>query len=336
MTTRSLGDYFDSADTLFHLMNSATTCMTACNTLNRGGVIAALLEGPADAATLAARCDVPADRVTRLLDFLAGHAILDRAANGSYHATTRTQVLHEARDYFASTELGARAGSQLLASLRADGKTPFELYYGQPVFEYFPSHPEVAACFGRFMGWMTRRFERFLFAEHRFHPFATVVDIGGSMGDLLLAVLAEYPGTRGVLFDLPDTVELARPGIAASPLADRVQIVGGSFFDAVPAADLYTVKQILHDWSDAECVHILENVRAAINPGGRLAVIDHIVSDPPAPDEAQSTDIAMMIWDTGRERKLAEFERLFAATGFAIDRVTRNPNGHSVIEVVPV
>ncbi|MCB2065150.1 MAG: hypothetical protein KDE15_00760 [Erythrobacter sp.] len=336
MVTRALGDYFDSPDTLFHLMNSATATMTACNTLNQGGVIAALMEAPAAAGALAARCDLPADRVERLLAFLAGHGIVERSADGTYTATARTQVLHDASAYLASTEIGARAGSQLLASMRAEGKTAFELYYGQPVFAFFTGQPEVAARFGAFMGWMTCRVQRFLFAEHRFAPFGTVADIGGSMGDLLLAVLEEYPGTRGVLFDLPDTVELARPGIAASPLADRVEIVGGSFFDAVPPADLYTTKQILHDWSDEECVHILRNVRKAINPGGRLAVIDHIVSDPPAPDEAQSTDIAMMIWDTGHERRLAEFEALFAASGFRLERVSRNPSGHSVIEALPV
>ena len=57
---------------------------------------------------------------------------------------------------------------------------------------------------------------------------------------------------------------MARPGIAASPLADRVDLVGGSFFERVPPADLYTLKQILHDWDDSECVQILESIRASM------------------------------------------------------------------------
>jgi hypothetical protein len=44
----------------------------------------------------------------------------------------------------------------------------------------------------------------------------------------------------------------------------------------------------------------------------------------------------MMIWATGRERRLPEFEALFRAAGFSLDRATENPNGHSVIEAVPV
>ena len=155
------------------------------------------------------------------------------------------------------------------------------------------------------------------------------------MGDLLLAVLGEYPGTRGILFDRPDVVGLARPAILSSPLADRVEIVAGSFFDAVPAADLYTLKQILHDWDDSEACEILRCIRTAMPAGARVAVIDHVLSDRPEPDESLATDIAMMIWDTGRERKLGDFSALFARAGFAIDRLTRNPAGHSVIEIVP-
>jgi hypothetical protein len=172
--------------------------------------------------------------------------------------------------------------------------------------------------------------------HHPFQPFAAVADIGGSGGDLLLAVLEQYPGTRGILFDLPEVVERARPVIAASPLAERVEIVGGSFFERVPVADLYLLKQILHDWHDDECRQILGQIRAVIAPEGRVAVIDHLLGDVPAPDESQGTDIAMMLWDTGRERKRHEMEAVLVSSGFRVDRVTANPAGHSVVEAVPV
>lgn len=336
MNPRAFGQFFDDPDRLFALVNGSSVLVIVCITLERAGVIEQLLRGAASAETLASQCDLPKDRLTRLLDFLAGHEIIEKSPGGEYSASDRTAVLHDAADYLSSTHLGILAGSRLLDGLRHEHATAFELYFGEPVFEHFAANPDKAASFGGFMGWMTRRFLRFLSAEHRFEPFETVVDIGGSMGDLLLAILADYPGTRGILFDLPETVALATSRIEGSPLADRVEIVGGNFFEAVPAADLYTLKQILHDWSDAECARILASIRRSINPGGRVAVMDHIVSDPPRPDEAASTDIAMMIWDTGHERRLAEFEALFDATGFRLDRVSRNPAGHSVIEAIPV
>jgi hypothetical protein len=332
---RPFGDYFDDPDWLFGWLNGAVFGVAVMNAVNRAGITESLLAGPATIEQLAESHRLPPAGLSRMLNLLLAHGMLERSADGRLRANGRTAAMADAAGLLANVETSSLAASKLLPALQ-QGRIPFELQFGAPVFEYFGDHPEQAAQFGVFMGFMTRRVTRFLFAHHRFEPFATVADIGGSMGDLLTAILVEYPGTRGILFDLPEVVELARPGIAASPLADRIEIAGGSFFDSVPPADLYTLKQILHDWSDADCVRILEAVRAAIPPGGRLVVIDHILSDEPEPNEAQGTDIAMLVWATGRERRLAEFEALFAQSGFAIARLSRNPRGHSAIEVVPV
>lgn len=331
----AFGHYLDDPDTLFLWLNSAVMGVTTLNFVNRAGITARLLQGPATLDELVQLAATPTGKLLRVLEYLQAHGVLERSDEGRYRANTRTRMVHEAAGLFVNCESTVAAGSQLLAGMRED-RTPFEVQFGQPVFEYFAQRPERAALFGSFMGFMTRRVTRFLFAHHRFQPFASVADLGGSMGDLLLAVLHEYPGTRGILYDLPGTIELARPGIAASPLAERVDLVGGSFFESVPVADLYLLKQILHDWNDEECCALLQCVRRAIPEGGRVVVIDHILQDVPAADEAQGTDIAMMVWAHGHERRLAEFEALFRASGFAITRVSRNPHGHSVIEAAPI
>ena len=55
---------------------------------------------------------------------------------------------------------------------------------------------------------------------------------------------------------------------------DRTQLVGGDFFVALPAADLYLRKCVLHDWDDESCVKILNRCREAMVPGGRIAIIE--------------------------------------------------------------
>jgi len=333
--TGAFGRYLDNPDELFMWINCAVMGVATVNLVNRAGITARLLEGPCSLEDLASHAQLPAAALARILDYLQAHEVIARSPDGHYHANARTPMLHVAAGYFANAETTATAASQLLPGLR-QGRTPFDLQFGQPVFDYFAERPERSALFGRFMGFMTQRTLRFIFAQHRFLPFTTVADIGGSMGDLLLAVLAEYPGTRGILFDLPGTIDLARPVVAASPLVERVQLLAGSFFEAVPVADLYLLKQILHDWDDAGCREILGSIRRVIPAHGRLVAIEHVLADEPAPDEGQGTDIAMLILATGRERRLAEFTALFEATGFAIERVSRNPQGHSVIEVLPV
>jgi hypothetical protein len=179
--------------------------------------------------------------------------------------------------------------------------------------------------------------EDFVFAHHRFEPFELAVDVGGSHGRLMMALLKAYSNARGIVFDLPKTAEQASRIIAESTVADRIEARGGDFFKSVPdGADLYLLKQILHDWGDEDCVKILSSIRAAIADRGRLAVIEYLLPDVSVNHPGFAMDIHMMVLSTGRERTLAEYEALLATAGFRLDRVTENAQGQSVAEFVPV
>jgi hypothetical protein len=71
-----------------------------------------------------------------------------------------------------------------------------------------------------------------------------------------------------------------------------------------------------------------------MRPVGRVAVIDFVMPETLRPHPGNAMDIEMLVWDTGRERTLAEFTALFEAAGLQFDRVTENPAGQSVIEAV--
>jgi hypothetical protein len=53
-----------------------------------------------------------------------------------------------------------------------------------------------------------------------------------------------------------------------APLLQRMAFTAGSFFEAgaIPSAssnrDVFVMRQILHDWPDAECVKLLKQVRS--------------------------------------------------------------------------
>lgn len=332
---RPIGQRLDDPDELFNWLHEVVIGVPAMHFACRSGLAERLMKGSAAPAELARDLGLPADKLGRILAYLQAHELLAVDEAGQVVATARTARMREWAGVWQQAINTLAAGAELDPAMKS-GRTGFEQKFGQPVFEHFAGDPELGARFAEFMSFMTARTVDFVLGRHRFEAFETVVDVGGSFGALLLRVLEEYPGTRGVLFDLPGVIAQAAPAIEASPLAARVELVGGSFFDDVPSADLYLLKQVLHDWNDEECSRVLATIRRAMNPGGRLAVIDHILSEVPAPDEAQSTDVAMMIWASGRERKLSDFAALFGASGFRLDRVTENPDGHSVIEAAPV
>jgi hypothetical protein len=139
-----------------------------------------------------------------------------------------------------------------------------------------------------------------------------------------------------VLFDLPQVVAGARPLLEARGVAQRVEVVGGSFFENAPAGlDAYLLKNILHDWGDADCVRILKNVHAAAKPGGRVLLVEAVLEEGNAPQFAKVLDIEMLvITHGGRERNLQEWKLLLEQSGFRFSRVVSNPSPLSVIEGV--
>jgi hypothetical protein len=98
--------------------------------------------------------------------------------------------------------------------------------------------------------------------------------------------------------------------------------VAGSFFDALPAGDLYLLKSVLHNWDDARCVQILLRCRAAMAPRGRVWVIERVMAErvgTTAHDRAVArSDLNMLVALSGRERTAREFASLFGAAGLAM------------------
>lgn len=333
--SKTIGQRLEDPWDFFHWLDHAVFSLTVLKAALDARLFEKLGDDPITIAELATRCGLPADKLGRLVDFLAAEEVLALLPDGRVTATERSRRIPEVAPIIQIHSMSAGTVSVLDSALR-QSVSAFEAGFGKPVFDYFADHPAQGAAFSEFMGFFTRQVEQFVFTRHAFKPFARAVDVGGSHGGLLLGLLAGYPEAQGVLFDLPETAAQVADAVRAAPHGERVEIVGGDFFKAVPGGDLYLLKMILHDWTDQECVAILKNIRAAIAPGGRIAVIEHVLAEVPTASPAQNMDIAMMVWAEGKERKLSEFQALFAASGFAFDRLTQNPNGQSVIEAVPV
>lgn len=103
-----------------------------------------------------------------------------------------------------------------------------------------------------------------------------------------------------------------------------VTYMPGSFLEAVPVkADIYVLKWILHDWSDADCIRILSNLQASAPKESQVVVIDMLVPEdqPNQYHVAKFFDVHMAIGYGGKERTVAEMRSLAKASGFVMVEV---------------
>jgi hypothetical protein len=303
----------------------------------------ALADGPRTAADLAAWTDCDEMSLRRLLRALS--------AAGVYH--------EEPADAFANTDIGDALRSDhpgrmrdwaenvgrssywstwghLLSSIRT-GQNAFRTLHGMSVWEYRAGHREDNEIFDRAMTAYTLPVAAAVTEAYDFNGIGTVVDIGGSQGVLLGAILNAYPNCRGILFDQPQVVAGARPELAAAGIDDRCSVVGGSFFESVPSgADAYMMKSILHDWEDEDCIKILGVCRAAMKPGTVCLVIERVLAGPNEGLATKLSDLNMLVMPGGRERSLEEYGHLFAAADLQLTREIPTTADFSVIEAVAV
>ena len=102
--------------------------------------------------------------------------------------------------------------------------------------------------------------------------------------------------------------------------------------DTLPAADLYLLMEVLHDWDDADATKILAAVRRAARPGARVLIVEILVPDTPGPHSGKTRDIIMLAVTGGRERTQAQHAALLAAAGFELTRVLPTASEYSLVE----
>jgi predicted O-methyltransferase YrrM len=306
------------------------------------GIADLLRDGPRASDELAAQTAAHAPSLHRVLRALAGVGVLHEGDDGRFALTPVGECLRsdalEPVGGWATYVGGAshwQAWGALLHAVRT-GEHAFRAVHGTDVWQYRERHPEEGAVFDGAMTAMTWRANHHLLEAYDFSRLRSVVDVGGGHGTLVAALLAAHPRMRGVVFDQPHVVEQAPAVLEEAGVADRAEVVAGSFFDSVPdGADAYVLKAIVHDWDDGDAERILRRCRAAIPPHGVLLIVERDLGAPNEEPEAKLSDLNMMVGPGGRERTRDEFATLLAEGGFALRATTPTPIGLTVFEAQP-
>ena len=201
------------------------------------------------------------------------------------------------------------------------GETAFLSVHGESVWEYRAAHPEEGAIFDAAMSALSKDVAASVVAAYDFAPFSRAVDVGGGQAALIGGILAAYPTLRGVVFDQPHVVARAKAELDRLGIANRCDVVGGDFFDQVPLGDLLLLKAILHDWDDGRARLVLQNCRRSLPPGGKILVVERVLSSPNEGLEAKLADLNMLVGAGGQERTAEEYAVLLASAGFRLTQV---------------
>jgi hypothetical protein len=311
------------------------------------GLADLLKDGPRDARALAKPLELNAPALNRVLRLLASVGVLEEQADGAFALTAIGELLR-------SDVPGSMRASVMLFAGTGIQDSWKELEYcvrtGEPAFRKTSPHadpftqmaqdPEAAANFDKAMATFAPQTAAAVAAAYDFSGFGTLADVGGGNGALLAGILKANPRLRGIVFDQPHVAERAREHLRAEGFADRCQVLGGSFFESVPAgADAYLLKHVIHDWNDERAAAILKNVRAVVPSDGKLLIVEGVY--PPRIDQslesrgAAANDVNMLVCAGGRQRSEQEFRALYAASGFELTRLVPTPARVCVIEGAP-
>ena len=296
---------------------------------------------PQSVETLAGATRTNERSLYRLLRFLASHGIFQEKANRQFDHTVLS--LHLRSDAEGSFRPAAQMVHQVypawdgLHHAAITGESGFEHSFGQPLFDYIGSHPDLAPVFDAGMTAIHGHETRAMLEAYDFSSTGVLADIGGGNGSLISAVLQAYPKLKGLLFDLGHVVGRARKSLKASGVGDRCTVIEGNFFASLPSgADTYLFRHIIHDWTDEESVQILGNCRKVIPKDGRLLIVEAVVPTGNEPSLAKDFDMAMLVFPGGIERTEVEYRLLLEQANFRLSSVTPTASAISVVEGKPV
>jgi len=304
--------------------------------------IAGLLnEKPLSIEELAIKTNARPDPLYRVLRALSSEGIFREMEGRRFKLNSRSRALLEGDGSMRNIiihHLGninwTACGNMLHAV--TTGESAFTGLHGIDIYPFLQQNPEELGRFEKSMTELSALASGPVLSRYDFSKYTTVADIGGGEGLLLSEIVKKHPGLKGIVFDLPENSAKAREYIRSGKLDARMTYTPGSFFEPFSIqAEVYLMKNVLHNWDDAQCSIILTNLRNTMKQGAVLLILEMVVPGPNIPSYSKLVDMQMLATlPGGRERTLAEFESLLKKSGFRMKRLIPTIAPMAILETV--
>jgi O-methyltransferase domain len=290
------------------------------------GIAELMRDGPQSLDELAKATGADRNALGRLLMALSTVGICSPAGYDRYSLTEMGAGLdsgaeHSFKDWaIFEGQMLSKSWNGMLESIMT-GKTAAQLMGVSDTFDLMARTPENISIFNAAMTELTRLVTPSVLRAYNFGAISHLMDVGGGSGELIGAVVKEYPHIRGTVFDLPRCADAANGYLNHVGISDRAVFLAGDFFQAVPAvADAIILKSVIHDWNDERSCTILQNCRRALPKDGTLILVERLMPGSPSfndEDKAHAlSDLNMLRGPGGLERTEKEYHRLLSESGF--------------------
>lgn len=266
----------------------------------------------------------------------------DAAGDSVVHSATSAVLARDPVVYSYATHMcgGSAPVAQKMAAAALkwgpDSTQPYETAFNVafntdlPFFDHLSRNPDKMADFSAYMrnvrssDTVALRHLTAGFAWDGICEAAVVVDVGGSTGDAAIALAEAFPHLKLVVQDLPANVDNGRKMLDSSPkasLAEHITFQAHDFMQRQPIqdADVFLLRAVLHDWTDAQAAKIVRNLADAMRcrPSSKLLIMDTMLPKPgsvPVSVErlVRVRDMTMLQSFNSKERDLNDWKALLA------------------------
>jgi SAM-dependent methyltransferase len=279
-------------------------------------------------AELAKVTGTNANALLRIIRHLVAVGIFEETGPGQLEPTTTGRLLaddHPAqqRAWFDLNNAVSRADLVFLRLLDAvrTGRPAYESVYGQPFYDDLTANPELAESFDALMACDQDLAYDAPAAAYDWNSAKHVLDVGGGSGGFLIAIAKLAPHIRGTLLELPLITKRGAEQFKAAGLDDRMDAVAADFFEPLPVkADVILLSFVLLNWSDDDARRILRRCTDALEPGGRILVLERDdLAEDASNEKFTILDLRMLVFLGGRLRTRDEWSTFAASAGLTVE-----------------
>ncbi|KAL6715395.1 hypothetical protein ACLMJK_006356 [Lecanora helva] len=243
---------------------------------------------------LAEKCGLDVVNLRRILRFAISHHYVFREPHNGF-------IAHSAASRKLAEDPLARAGlGYMFDEVWQSFAWGWSLsqHTSEPVWKHYASHPEMAKRFAGAMSTFANGLGNspsFLISGYPCSSInkgtGTVIDVGGSKGNISVELAKAAPKLKFVVQDLPDMISGAKAALPDT-VTDRIHFMSHDFFTEQPLkGDVYLFRNIFNNWSDSHVIKILRATLPALRPGARIVANDYLIPEPGSMSPSKEREI---------------------------------------------